>query len=76
MYTDIVAAQDRTSPQVILDRDSTGEFDQNMVDSGVGMLNIRSVYDVDGVDLGNIPVLADPALITADQRPARFLRID
>lgn len=75
MYTDIVAAQDRTAPPVILDKDSTGEFDQNMVDSGVGMINIRSVYDVDGVDLGNIPVLADPALITADQRPARFLRI-
>jgi len=75
MYTDVVAAQDRGTPPVIYDKDSTGELDQALVDAGVGLLNIRSVYDVDGVDVGNIPVLADPALVTADQRPARFLRI-
>ena len=75
MYSDVVAAQDTGARPVIYDKDSTGEFDQALVDAGVGLLNIRSVYDVDGVDLANIPVLADPALVTADQRPARFLRI-
>jgi len=75
MYTDVVAGQDRGQLPVIYDKDSTGELDQALVDANVGLLNIRSVYDVDGVDLGNIPVLADPAQVTADQRPARFLRI-
>ena len=75
MYTDIVAAQDRIAPPVIYDKDSTGELDQSLVDANVGLLNIRSVYDIDGVDLGNIPALSDPAQTTADQRPARFLRI-
>ncbi len=75
MFTDVVAAQARPTPPVIYDKDSTGELDQTLFDAGVGLLNIRSVYDVDGLDIVNIPVLADPAQVTADQRPARFLRI-
>jgi len=75
IYTDVVAAQDRGLLPVIYDKDSTGELDQALIDANVGLLKIRSVYDVDGVDLGNIPVLADPGQVTADQRPARFLRI-
>ena len=51
MYTDVVAAQDRGAPPVIYRQGrSTGELDQALVDAGVGLLNIRSVYDVDGVD--------------------------
>ncbi|MFQ5635030.1 MAG: hypothetical protein ACE5G3_06835 [Gammaproteobacteria bacterium] len=75
MYSDIVAAQDRGTPPVIHDKDTTGELDQTLVDANVGLLNIRSVYDIDGVAAGNIPALADPGQTTADQRPARFLRI-
>jgi hypothetical protein len=52
-----------------------------------GLLVIRSVYDFDGVDtvpaqtaaagtLPNIAALADPKQATADQRPARFIRIE
>ena len=46
---------------------------------------IRSVYDFDGVDkvaaetdgaVPNIAALADPKQATADQRPARFVRIE
>ena len=45
---------------------------------------IRSVYDFDGVDkvaaetngaVANIAALADPKQATANQRPARFVRI-
>jgi Hydrazine synthase alpha subunit middle domain len=52
---------------------------------GIGLLVIRSVYDFDGVDLvaaetanaiPNIAALADPKQATADQRPARFVRIE
>jgi hypothetical protein len=55
---------------------------------GIGVLAIRSVYDFDGVDavaaetaasthpLPNIAALADPKQATADQRPARFIRIE
>ncbi len=51
---------------------------------GLGLLVIRSVYDFDGVDsvstitggaVANIADLADPALTTANQRPARFVRV-
>jgi hypothetical protein len=52
---------------------------------GLGLLVIRSVYDFDGIDVvgaetnnafPNIAALADPKLATADQRPARFVRIE
>lgn len=75
MYTDVVAAQARAAPPVIYDKDSTGELDPRLVAAGVGLINIRSVYDVDGVAVADIPVLADPAQTTAGERPARFLRI-
>jgi hypothetical protein len=56
----------------------------NNSNGGLGILVIRSVYDFDGVDtvpaetngaFANIAALADPKLATADQRPARFVRI-
>jgi hypothetical protein len=52
---------------------------------GLGLLVIRSVYDFDGIDevsaetagaVPNIAALADPKLTKADQRPARFVRIE
>lgn len=52
---------------------------------GLGLLIIRSVYDFDGLDtvsaqtngaLADIAALADPKQATADQRPARFIRIE
>jgi hypothetical protein len=51
----------------------------------LGVLEIRSVYDFDGVDvvptqtnpvIASIAALADPTVATADQRPARFIRIE
>jgi hypothetical protein len=56
----------------------------NNTNGGLGLLVIRSVYDFDGVDevaaetanaVPNIAALADPKQATADQRPARFIRI-
>jgi hypothetical protein len=57
----------------------------NLATAKLGILDIRSVYDVDGVDrvaaqtnnvIPNIAALADPAQATAAQRPARFIRIE
>jgi hypothetical protein len=57
----------------------------NLANGGLGLLVIRSVYDFDDHDmvaaqtngkLANIAALADPKLATADERPARFVRIE
>jgi hypothetical protein len=75
MITDVVAAQPRALQAVILDdananRDFAGE--------GVGVLNIRSVYDFDGTDTANpnIATVSNPGLTTAGQRVARFIRLE
>ena len=77
MFTDVVAAGPRTLPAILFDRSPGVELDAQGVSDDVGVLNIRSVYDIDGVDTAapDIATLADPALTLADERPARFLRI-
>jgi len=79
-----VVAAPRSKPAILYDRVAGFELDQNLADEGVGLLHIRSVYDVDGSfnDLGSsaanitsLSELADPTLATADERVARFLRI-
>jgi len=77
MYGEVVAIQERDYPTVLTDLSDSGEVNQELVNENVGILHIRSVYDFDGVDSAdpNITTLADPALTTADQRPARFLRL-
>jgi hypothetical protein len=78
IFTDIVAAQPRKLPPVILDRVAGVDYDAEFDTESVGILDIRSVYDIDGVDTapGGIATVANPALTTAAQRPARFLRIE
>ena len=78
IYTDAVALQALTPPPVLLDRVAGLDFDAELATEGVGILDIRSVYDFDGADIApaGIAALADPALTTAAERPARFLRIE
>jgi hypothetical protein len=75
---EVVAAQPRPNPQTILDPVPGIDFDPDLITENVGILNIRSVYDVDGIDIAvpDVATLADPANATADQRPTRFLRIE
>jgi len=77
LFTDVVAAAPRTLPAILFDSQAGIELDQQYADEGVGILDIRSVYDVDGVDTAvpDIATLADPAQTLASERPARFLRI-
>jgi hypothetical protein len=78
MYSEVVAAQSRRVPGVILDRVPGVDFDADLVAQAVGILDIKSVYDFDGVDTAtpNLAAVTDPAQTTAAQRPARFLRIE
>jgi hypothetical protein len=77
LFTDVVAAAPRTLPAILFDSQVGIELDPQYADEGVGILDIRSVYDVDGVDtaIPDIATLADPAQTLASERPARFLRI-
>jgi len=77
MITDVVAAQPRALPAVILDKQAPGDFDATFVSEGVGVLSIKSVYDFDGVDTArpSIAALANGATAAA-QREARFIRIE
>ncbi|MCI0432894.1 MAG: hypothetical protein L0271_04495, partial [Gemmatimonadetes bacterium] len=78
IITDVVTMQAYNPPPVILDGVSGVDLDATLVSEGVGLLDIRSVYDIEGVDTAtpNIAALADPAQTTADQRPARFIRLE
>ncbi|MBA1148104.1 PD40 domain-containing protein [Ectothiorhodospiraceae bacterium WFHF3C12] len=71
MITDAVVARDRPYPA------SLSELTPPVGMDDVGVIDIRSVYDVDGVDTANpdIDTLADPAATDAADRPAHFLRI-
>jgi hypothetical protein len=77
MITDVVAAQPRTLPAEIVDQQPGVTLDQDMYDAGVGEIDIRSVYDIDGVDTAqpNIAGVADPVVTPPNSRVARFLRL-
>jgi hypothetical protein len=78
IITDVVTMQAYATPPVILDGVPGVDLDANLVSEGVGLLDIRSVYDIEGADTANpnIATLANPAQTTADQRPVRFIRLE
>src|SRR5882724_7588897 len=61
MVTDVAVAQPRPLPNIILDKVPGVDVDANLVDSGI--VDIRSVYDIDGADTAtpDIASVADPA---------------
>ena len=77
LVTDVAVAQPRALPKIILDKVPGVDLNQNWVDAGVGVIDIRSVYDIDGVDTANpnIATLANPSETAASARPARFIRL-
>jgi len=74
-YTDATVLEDRTPPVVRLDKVAGLDLDPDLVSDSVGEIDIHSVYDIDGTATASITTLRDPALTTAAQRPARFLRV-
>ena len=76
MFTEAASADPRALPPLILDEENRFLLDPGLVADGEAVISIRSVYDFDGTAVADIDALADPAqTTTADQRPARFLRI-
>jgi hypothetical protein len=73
MIQDVVALQPRTTPTFIADGSTTTQ----LAADGLGILDIRSVYDWDGVATGaGVGGIAGAAQRPADGRAARFLRIE
>lgn len=84
---EVVAAQKRSLPEIIFDKTSSSGLSQAYLDEGVGVIQIQSVYDFDGtfnsldqnpsdgINITSLATMADVGQTTADQRPARFLRI-
>jgi hypothetical protein len=84
MITDVVATQPKPVPNVILDTVLGGQA-ASFASNGVGVIDIRSVYDicahnpcVPGVDtsVADIATVSDPAKTPVAQRPARFIRLE
>ncbi len=78
MFTEVVAADPRPTPPVVIDGSNDYLLDITLADAGEAVLNIRNVYDFDGAILAGIDIaaLADPVQTLATDRPARFLRIE
>lgn len=77
LFGDLVVMAPRTPPIFILDPEPGIDFDQSLADDAVGIVNIRSVYDIDGVDTtpSGIDVIRDPASADYTSREARFIRL-
>ncbi len=87
VITEVITIQAEPLPAIIFDK-GAGELDSGWQTATVGAINIRSVYDVADptfngcyfnqcTPLGGITSVsdfADPLAVTADQRPARFVR--
>jgi len=74
-----VILQARTPPPTFIpDLTPTSTAQQDLIANSVGVLDISSVYDFDGVDTAkpNIATQADPAQASFYTRPARFIRIE
>ena len=78
MVSDVAVAQPRPVATVINDKVPGVGLDENLLNSGVGVIDIRSVYDIDGVDTAvpSIAAMADPVQTPPDTRPARFIRLE
>jgi hypothetical protein len=79
MIVDPVILQARVpAPTYIPDAAPTTAVTQKLAAANVGILDISSVYDVDGVDTAqpNIAGVSNPSQTSYYQRPYRFIRIE
>ncbi len=84
MVTEAIVAQPRTPlPSVILDKQAPADLNPDLVAEGAGLLSIRSVYDVMGLDQARtnagtattIASVSNPGNAAYAQRQVRFVRI-
>ncbi|HTE42930.1 MAG TPA: hypothetical protein VK629_19055, partial [Steroidobacteraceae bacterium] len=79
IYSDVVAGAARVAPPVILDRVEGVDFATSLLTQSAGIVDIKSVYDFDGVDRapGGITAVRNPATpAPVPDNRARFLRIE
>jgi hypothetical protein len=76
LISEVVAAQPRRTPTSIPDGVPGLDFDPELAAEEAGIINIRSVYDLDGTASVNIAAVANPVLTPPANRPSRFLRIE
>jgi hypothetical protein len=78
MVTDVAVAQPRPLEKIIPDQTGSPALNQNWVNANVGVIDIRSVYDFDGVDTAqpNIAAVANSTVTPPGTRPARFIRLE
>ncbi len=80
VYTDVVVLQERTLPPVLTAKTHDGvTFDEDLAEDNVGMLHIRSVYDMDGAfdNYGaSATTMAQMRSLPLADRPALFLRLE
>lgn len=77
MFTDALAMEPKNPVEFIPDPVPGVDIEQSYVDDNVGVLNIKSIYDFDGVDespLG-IAAMADPLQVNSDDVEPRFLKL-
>ncbi len=77
MFTEVVTADPRPIPPVVLDGSNNFTMSNTLADAGEAVINIRNVYDFNGAFPPGIDpaVLADPVQTLAQDRPARLLRV-
>lgn len=77
MITEAIVMQESSQRhEYIPDKTFSTGLDVELANQQAAAIHIRSVYDVDGVDISEgILRLSDPSLTSADNLPARFLRI-
>lgn len=76
-FDEAVLIRERSLPDFIPEAQYSGD-DATRADNGFGVLEIRSVYDLDGADISPLGIAqtADPAQLSPDNLPRRFLRIE
>ncbi len=74
--TEAAVLADRVTPFARLPGSADTET-QDLIDRGMGVIDIRSVYDIDGTDTteAGLRTLANPTLTPGDSRPYRFVRL-
>lgn len=84
LITSVAVMARRDVPPALVDAQAGVELDLGLQEASLGIIDIRSVYDFAGTFFTFAPLpdgittleqFRDPALLTADQRRARFLRI-
>lgn len=83
VVTEIVALESRIvpdNPSSTIDVNTTATIANqttSLIEAQYGVLNIKSVYDLDGVDTSpnGIVNMANPLAVAPSERPARFLRV-